>query len=235
MIKKNSTVVSSSAKIEIQQGNATTERFVAFLDIMGFKDLVARNNHANILSQLLALTDFISEKVGVTESFHFSMFSDSIIIYSDSTNFKDFETIIILTSSIINKSISIGLPIKGAIAKGVCTATTGEKLLYFGQPIIDAFKLEENIVLYGVAIHNTAEQEAIDLCQKTGYTNLYDFKVILKSSSSNHYIVNWYGDDTDYTIQMLTNIRKTVSDTPRRYIDNTIDAIRFLKKDSKNV
>lgn len=215
---------------ELQQGEITVERFVLFLDIMGFKDFVARNEHRKILEKLMALTDFISEKVGNRAGIHFSMFSDSIMVYSDQSNDDAFSTIVCLSSEIVRKSISIGLPIKGAIAKGICTATTGVKLLYFGQPIIDAFKLEENLVFYGVAIHNTAEVEAIQLSNTEGVSVIYDHKIPLKSASSNHYIVNWYGDDINGTKEMLKAIRNTVSDSPRRYIDNTLDCITSVEK-----
>ena len=222
----NKGLVESSASLpEQKQGEITVTRFVSFLDIMGFKDLVARNEHRVILSKLTKLTDHISETVGQEEGFHFSMFSDSILIYSDDSNFDSFVTLVKFTSSIVNKSISIGLPIKGAIAKGMCTATTGAKLLYFGQPIIDAFKLEENLVIYGVAIHNTAEDEAIKLANDEDKALLYDYKVKLKSAASSHYIVNWYGIDVEGTISMLKGIRKSVSDAPRRYIDNTLECI----------
>lgn len=231
-MENNRGIVASAAKVEVQQGYATAERFVSFLDIMGFKDFVARNEHSVILAKLSVLTDFISETVGSVSGFHFSMFSDSILLYSDSSQSDDFESIVRLTSDIVRESISIGLPIKGAIAKGVCTATTGDKLLYFGQPIIDAFKLEENIVIYGVAIHNTAEQEALFLAKKTGTDLVYDYKVVLKNAVSKHYLLNWYGNQADDTINMLINIRLTVSDAPRRYIDNTIDAINSLMEKS---
>lgn len=229
----NNQIVSSVGDVIKQnQGDITTVRFVSFLDIMGFKDLVARNNHNTILAKLTELTDFISELVGRYSGFHFSMFSDSILIYSDESEFEHFKTIVSLSSLIVRKSISIGLPIKGAIAKGMCTATTGEKLLYFGQPIIDAFKLEENIVIYGVAIHNTAEKEAVRLSQKSGFEFVYDYKVVLKGASSKHFIVNWYGSPIEPSIKLLQDIRMTVSDSPRRYIDNTIDAAIFLNQNS---
>lgn len=215
---------------ELQTGDVTIERFVAFLDIMGFKDFVARNDHRVILEKLTTLTDFMSETVGREHGFYFTMFSDSIMVYSDKSDEEAFSIIVYLISEIVRESISIGLPIKGAIAKGVCTATTGEKLLYFGQPIIDAFKLEENLVIYGVAIHNTAEEEAIRLSKKKDFSMVYDYNVPLKSASSNHYIINWYGDNIERTKGMLMEIRKTVSDFPRRYIDNTLKCISFVEE-----
>lgn len=215
---------------ELQAGDATIERFVAFLDIMGFKDFVARNEHDVILEKLTILTDFISETVGSKHGFYFTMFSDSIMVYSDKSDDAAFAILVYLASEIVRESISIGLPIKGAIAKGKCTATTGEKLLYFGQPIIDAFKLEENLVIYGVAIHNTAEEEAILLNKEKGSSMVYDYNVPLKSALSNHYIINWYGDNIGRAKDMLMEIRKTVSDFPRRYIDNTLKCISFVEE-----
>jgi len=39
----------------------TTKRFVAFLDIMGFKDMVARNSHKNIYNSLHAITSDVKQ------------------------------------------------------------------------------------------------------------------------------------------------------------------------------
>lgn len=76
----NSQLRSSVGNFPIQKdGEITVERFISFVDIMGFKDLVARNEHHVILSKLTKLTDFVSETVGSKDGFHFSMFSGSII------------------------------------------------------------------------------------------------------------------------------------------------------------
>lgn len=62
-----------------------------------------------------------------------------------------FKSLLTKVSKIIEKSISLGLPIKGAIAKGECTVSLSYKPFFFGQPIIDAYTLEEmwcSMVLY---------------------------------------------------------------------------------------
>ena len=138
----------------------TCERIVAFLDIMGFKDMVARH-FETIKDKLEKLSSFIGETMD--ENYQYMIFSDSIILYAKSDGMEVFKSLLTKVSKIIEKSISLGLPIKGAIAKGECTVSLSYKPFFFGQPIIDAYTLEENVVLYGVVLHNTVEDMALEL------------------------------------------------------------------------
>ena len=174
-------------------------RLVAFLDIMGFKDMVARHFYT-IEDKLTKLSKFISRTIMEADGYQYMIFSDSIIIY----------------------------PIKGAIAKGECTVCMDAKPFFFGQPIIDAYTLEENVVLYGVVLHNTVESLVGASHVEGGL--VFDYKVPLKGGASKHYVLNWFADDMEANVKNLNSIRKTVSDSPRRYIDNTEDSIEYYVK-----
>ena len=213
----------SSTSSVFVTGNPTTDRFVIFLDIMGFKDRVARQDHQQILRDLQNLSNFISEKLLREEGFIFTMFSDSIIILSSDVEYKTFEKLVDLTNAVIAYSISLNLPIKGAFARGKCTAISGGKSLYFGQPIIDAYALEENVELYNVVLHHTVEDYAIQLSAETG--KVFDYQVKLKGGISRHFVLSWFNPTIDENKNNLIEIRKTVSDYPRRYIDNTLRCI----------
>ncbi len=206
----------------------TAERFVIFLDIMGFKDRVARSSHKDILQVLQELSNFISENIPQEEEgLMFTMFSDSIIILSSDKTEETFKKIVNIASKVVEKAIEIGLPIKGALACGECTVINSNKPLYFGQNIIDAYVLEESIEIYGVALHNTVEKLAVDMAKESSL--VFDYKVKLKKSTSNHYIVSWFANDITRSEHNLLEIRKTVSDSPRRYIDYTLDCINAYK------
>lgn len=196
----------------------TCERIVAFLDIMGFKDMVARHFMA-IKDKLEKLSTFIGETMD--DDYQYMIFSDSIILYARSGGIEVFKSLLSKVSCIIEKSIALGLPIKGAIAKGECTVSLGYKPFFFGQPIIDAYTLEEDVVLYGVVFHNTVEKMARELGENSK-DFVFDYPVPLKGGSSNHYILNWFGSDLENNKANLLAIRLTVSDSPRRYIDNTL-------------
>lgn len=196
----------------------TCERIVAFLDIMGFKDMVARHFMA-IKEKLEKLSTFIGETMD--EDYQYMIFSDSIILYARSGGIDVFKSLLAKVSCIIERSIALGLPIKGAIAKGECTVSLGYKPFFFGQPIIDAYTLEEDVVLYGVVLHNTVEELARELGENSKEF-VFDYPVPLKGGSSCHYILNWFGSDFESNKSNLLAIRLTVSDSPRRYIDNTL-------------
>jgi hypothetical protein len=209
------------------QGTGTQERFVTFLDIMGFKDRVARNSHQQILEDLQQLSNYVSEEIKESDQFTFTMFSDSLIIFSNDVSQETFISIIKLSNSVVKKSISLGLPIKGAIAKGECTTRFGEKMLFFGQPIIDAFVLEEDVEMYNIVLHNTVETYATALSQKE---ILFDCEVKLKGGKSHHYVLAWFAKNIQEGKDNLREIRNSVSGAPRRYIDNTLKCIETYEK-----
>ena len=214
------------------QGTGTQDRFVLFFDIMGFKDRVARSTHKKILVDLQQLSNFVSEEIKESDNFFYTMFSDSLIIFSSDTTAKTFESIVQVSNSVVKKSISLGIPIKGSIAKGKCTIRFGEKTLFFGQPIIDAYCLEESVEMYNVVLHNTVESYAVKM---NVADLLFDYEVKLKGGKSHHYVLSWFSENECEAKKDLKEIRNTVSGAPRRYIDNTLDCISlfFCEKDTK--
>lgn len=202
-------------------------RLVAFLDIMGFKDMVARHFSA-IEEKLTDLSKFISDTIQEDEDYQHMIFSDSIIIYVSANKENAFHSLLEKVGKIVEKSISLGLPIKGAIARGECTVCMGIKPFFFGQPIIDAYTLEESVVLYGIVLHNTVEELAEKEIEKGKL--VFDYKVPLKGGASKHYILSWFAANMEENVTNLNTIRKTVSDSPRRYIDNTMDSIAEYKR-----
>ncbi len=206
-------------------------RLVAFLDIMGFKDMVARHFYT-IEDKLTKLSKFISRTIMEADGYQYMIFSDSIIIYASANKPDVFPALLQKVGKIVSKSIELGLPIKGAIAKGECTVCMDAKPFFFGQPIIDAYTLEENVVLYGVVLHNTVESLVGASHVEGGL--VFDYKVPLKGGASKHYVLNWFADDMEANVKNLNSIRKTVSDSPRRYIDNTEDSIEYYVKKYKS-
>lgn len=205
----------------------TKERFVAFLDIMGFKDRVARNDHNDVLKELEVFQSNISQYVSYHReaNIQIALFSDSILIYSQNNSIDSLHALADITSHIMMYAIQQEkpIPLKGAIAAGRMTCNQ-TKQLYFGQALIDAYLLEENVKYYGVLVHHSAE----------GYLHLAEFpefrdvKAPLKAGEISHYELRWYdtalkpGVTNSKTVgECLNNLRLTVSDEPRKYIDNT--------------
>ncbi len=233
----------------------TKKRFVVFLDIMGFKERVARNTQESLYKEL---TDFNKDITTIINSHKnlkvaqpfkqtdnsdialkseeeedeilLAQFSDSIVIFTNGNTKEN-----LLTVSNVAKQIMISaikrekpIPLKGALAEGDITCDM-VKQLFFGQALIDAYLLEENIQYYGIVVHHSAEQSVKNYATEIFKNNL----VPLKSGKINHYELVWYDGFEDVKLG-LERIRLSVSDSPRKYVDNTNNIIdEFIKQKDK--
>jgi len=214
------------------------DRFVAFLDIMGFKERVARTSAAKLYNELSEFYNDISniifpnlDEMSDTDedgnssfkgqgkiSLILAQFSDSIAIFTEDDSLKSLKLLSEALQKIFFSAItrSNPIPLKGALSKGYMTCDM-TKQLFFGQALIDAYLLEEDVQFYGLVVHHTAENDI-----KTLNLDVFrDTSVPLKSGKINHYELSWYKYDKQQSISGLNNIRLTVSASPRRYVDNT--------------
>ena len=118
----------------------TTEQFVVFLDILGFKERVFRNNHAAIEKELRELNEEIiqivnssmddsADEAGVVvvndkeggqdqrnirqetvSPIQLAQFSDSIVLFSNDVSSASLNRIASVASKIMNASLSKGFP-----------------------------------------------------------------------------------------------------------------------------
>ena len=219
----------------------TSNRFVAFFDIMGFKNIVERHTHTQVLERLTLLKrtltdlakihenkkfDFVKDKLSQTKAI---TFSDSIIVFSKSDTVQDACKIMMDSLYIIQKSISINTGIKGAIAYGEITVDFNNSL-FFGQPIIDAYLLHEQLNLYTAVLDNTFEKKVNEFSLPNPFKNLIvDYKANFKSGKIKHKLIR--PDDQkkiNAQISGLENMYTTVAGNPRIYIDNTLDFLNSL-------
>ncbi len=220
----------------------TTDRFVAFFDIMGFKDLVLKTQHERIFDLLKILSESRANlesknlteldnglKLGQTKSF---TFSDSIFLFTKTDSSEDAFKILLDCIHIMHKSLEHQIPIKGAISFGKITLDLNNSI-YFGQPIIDAFLLQEDLQLYSVIADHSFQKKIQD--KNIGELDaIFSFyKAPLKSGKANHYILKPSLQLREKTIDYLNNLYRTVSGKPRQYIDNTIDFINSLDSQKK--
>jgi hypothetical protein len=231
----------------------TDNRFVAFLDILGFKDLIMRQEHDYIYKMLTALSnvrDTIETWGGEVTNEHkgsniyTASFSDSIIIFSKDDTPESFKTFCMSTMWLVAKAVENSIMIKGAIAHGQISINKSSQI-YFGQPIIDAYLLEEDVSYLGIVAHNSIDQFLIKYDVGVNKSLFEDF-VPLKSGNIWHTNLNWFRQLTssennmtaDEKIAMITDqikkLRTNVSGSPRKYIDNTLKVIEQLREKHPN-
>ena len=88
----------------------TTERFITFIDILGFKNLVNNNSHEQVLKKLenlkLSLDEIDKREKQKLKTW---IFSDSILIVSKDDTYNAADSIMINTSKVIESSLNLGL------------------------------------------------------------------------------------------------------------------------------
>ena len=88
----------------------------------------------------------------------------------------------------IKKSLEYQIPIKGAISFEKITIDP-KTSVYFGQPIIDAYLLHEDLHLFGVISDEKFEKRIKELGAKTLENSFEWYKTPLKSGKVYHYIL----------------------------------------------
>ena len=220
----------------------TSERFVAFFDIMGFKEIVERNTHLAVVKQLDTLKATLGalESINTNDKFFDTFkiskaetksitFSDSIVIFSKGDSIEDACKILVDTSSLILQSLENSIAIKGAISYGKITVDL-DRSLFFGRPIIDAYLLHDQLHLYSVVLDHYSESKLADLELPTSFRLLiHDYKTHMKSGKINHKLINAHSKELlKAQIEHTKNMYKTVSGSPRIYVDNTIEFLNSL-------
>jgi len=204
------------------------QRLVGFIDIMGFKDIVARQNHIDIYRMMEKIYEsqkrnVKAEWVKKRDLVKVTMYSDSIMIYSKDATKDSILSFICTISGIIFDLFMEQIPHKGAVAFGQMTIDQ-KKSIFFGQPLIDAFLLQEELGFYGVVIHGSA-QKIIDTVDNVAF--IHEYSCPFKKGKSKHHVIYpiFIGDEySEIEKDMMDSIRKMRYETSgfiRKYIDNT--------------
>lgn len=218
----------------------TTNRYVAYIDIMGFKDMVLRTDHADIYKNMLKIDKQIRKMANVSWDGETSKlikttnYSDSIIIYSKDNSSESLHSFICTVAAATNDLLVEGFPHKGAVAFGMMTFDTSNSI-FFGQPLIDAFLLQEELEFYGIIAHGTIEKEIKKHMKDNANLFIEDYRCNLKKGNSLHltiYPMNLIGKSkkaSDKLFESCQKMRFKTSGHLRKYIDNTESYIKCMK------
>lgn len=218
----------------------TNKRFVAFFDIMGFKDFIYRHNHNDVLELMNRLNSILQE-INITEkdyegkkiqtSIKSVFFSDSILMITNEDTKIDAALILLTATWFLAKCFEKEIPIKGCLSYGQQTADF-ENSIHFGQPLIDAFLLQEDLNFYGAILDDKFECFLKDnnlIMQDL----LINYKAPLKSGKIFHHTLSWpcvIKNDYEQALKQIHSFYNTVSGKPRLNVDNTIEFINFLNR-----
>lgn len=218
------------------------EKFVLYLDIMGFKERVNNTPIEELKTQLSDFKTKNKKLKPLLESKNKTMiemaqFSDSIVLVSMESTQDDLNRICKAAAILMQIALKTGFALRGAIAKGEMIFDKDNQL-FFGKALVDAYLLEEELCYYGIVFHESTEEDVNEFTKSKKSFIIEDYAVPLKKGKSKHYHIVWHkmndknqeADISEDAKGWLTALRKTVSGNPRVYLDNTINMIVPLEE-----
>jgi len=211
---------------------------------MGFKDMIARTPHTEIYEMMKK----IDERKKFSEDLDWShaksklirttTYSDSIMLYTKDESYNSLYSLVCTVSSLTHDLFIDGIPHKGSIAFGLMTLDN-EKSIYFGQPLIDAYLLQEELNFYGIISHATAEILIAKYNAEDAIPFLANYLCPLKNGIAKHLTifpiyagrVSEQDKKTQETfIEAIKKLRFKTSGYLRKYIDLTEAYIDHINK-----
>ena len=212
--------------IEPKNWEEKADRLVLYADILGFKERIYSQDYDAIRDKLISFRTRWNDRMKTIlseEELKFVQFSDTILIIAKGTDLNMLDKMTKGACVLMQTAMEEGLPMKGVISKGPFLFNRDMEL-YLGKPLVDAYKLYDELYYYGIVVHHSAENTV-----KNDLT-LYSHEMIpLKKGSTAHIHVAWNlmnedftpGDRTEECKKWLEAIEENVSGSPRIYVDNT--------------
>jgi len=227
----------------------TTDRFVAFIDILGFKDRVLRSDHKEIYKMLRLLTKVLNESINISyavrnmkkmmeyqldpDLLDYTMFSDSIIIFTKNADYFTYQILCEKLNELILEAFKLNIPIKGSISFGTITVDKSNNI-FFGQPLIDAYLLEEDLNYMGIVIHHNFEKYLLHINRRINISVTHvdyilpEIKTPFKTGNFTHRNLSFV-NSPEYSDELINVFKLSSSGYTRKYIDNTKAVVEQLK------
>jgi hypothetical protein len=212
---------------------------VGFIDIMGFKDMVARNEHEDVytmMKNLRSVLNFAEDVFGISPAedsedkfVTMTTYSDSIMVYSKDDSRESFDLFITAIACLHEDLFLENIPHKGAVAFGKMTLDI-DNSIFFGQPLIDAYLLQEELNFYSIVCHASAEKEILNHGDISG-TYLFEYLCYFKTGRSNHFTIYpmSLGIKKPGLEDKVKKLKMITSGSLRKYIDNTLDYLSSVR------
>ena len=242
---------------KIKHWQIESNRFVAYIDILGFKELVLNNSFEYLINKFRILNNdnllFSSPNLFNKENelvcFHSIYFSDTIYIFSSNDSISSFRNFLLALYYYTNGLLFNNIPFTGAISHGSAYIDI-DKNLFFGKPIIDSYILGEQVNYIGLVAHNSIDKyiSSFNSSDVSDIVDNYLFqaKTPLKCGSITHNNLYWFNIldleiredlsiemETKKSIKVIEDFFLTSSGSPRRYFDNTLDLMKKVWEDKK--
>lgn len=188
------------------------EHYVAFLDILGFKEHLKTNSCEDMYAVFDVLRKRAHKQLNLNgvqieayEHIKYTILSDSIVVYIDAEIEDAFATLVDVCSNLQRALANRDTPIlmRGGIAKGDLFSDDG---IIYGEGLVKAYLMETNLAKYPRIVFSGDTLEAGRKNTKYAFTQLEMFSTIYK-----------YDDDCLYYVEYLDCYFANIDDNVRYF------------------
>lgn len=232
-------------------------KFVAFFDILGFKNLVERNSHEKLVKIYQeVLLDTVSEikRLGLEihkndktalkalESIKQFIISDSIILIQNDCTHRGLFFITLQAKVLLQMAMEEGIPLRGAISVGPVTILESFGTTIIGQGLVNAYSLEGIQNWSGAIIDDKCFKihpkdnlflEILDV--KTPLFGIYKVPTKLQEVKDYH-VINWVKDNQtlkEIGKAFLKHGKELNQEKEIQLVSNTLEFAKFSIKQRK--
>lgn len=186
----------------------TKKRYVAFIDILGFKSIFNYLRSADDLGDQMSIilqssirSALSGKTVDVDDESNFSditnikvyQFSDAIVLYSEDDNDDTLKDFVVTLNLLFAQSITRGFPLRGALT---CGDLYVKGSIVVGEPFIRAYQLEERQEWAGLIVDCDINPQMLSRLKSEKL--IVNHKVTLKDCKNSkhlitedHLVINW--------------------------------------------
>ena len=247
VIEKSKKAVLNNLK-NIGNWNPEHEKMVLVLDIMGFKNMMSNLSYEDVYLKLYKIFTSFSHLKNMqwdlfADKFWVEFFSDTIFIISSDCSDATVTMLNMIVSQILWAALKLGIVFKGAYAEGKIVVDR-ENHICFGQPIIDAYLLEENQAWFGIACHKSVKsisEDKVDVIQHVdGEEKIIQIKPVfitynvpLKCGTEKLIAFAWFNHavvSCDEIKKELMTLRQNCPLKVKLYYDRVLDFMNFCQE-----
>lgn len=247
VIEESKKVVLNNLK-SIGTWNPENKKMVLVLDIMGFKNMVSNLSYEELYLKLYKVFTSFNHLKNIqwnifVDKFWIELFSDTIFIISSDCSDTTITMLNMFVSGILWEALKLGIVFKGAYAEGKVIVDR-ENHICFGQPIIDAYLLEENQAWFGIACHKSVKSISEDKVDVVHFIDgkekivqikpiFITYNVPLKCGTEKLIVFAWFNHamvSYDKIKKELMTLRANGTAKVKIYYDRLLDFMNFCQE-----
>lgn len=233
----------------------TENKFIAFFDVLGFKNLVEKNSHKTLMKiyeGALCDTVFQINRTGIDlhkndetavkslENIKQYVISDSIILIQNDFSHRGFFFLVLQCKVLLTVAINEGIPLRGAISVGPVSILENFGTTIVGKGLTNAYMLESIQNWSGAIIDDACfqihpgDETFLGIINNSDNPIIINYKVPTKTHEVREYrVINWTSEKESLnTIKQSFSQhgKEIINEKEKVIVQNTLNFVKFCNR-----